>query len=147
MKRSDFIDYIQFINAVLDEYLKEIGTTDIVKHIEDNKDKYLKRFPPNDSVEYQYRIGGYLSERITNIFMMQRFKKMKIYPVKITEAKYDNEKKIKPRLVKVGSNGFLIDTNDGIIRLYRGSEMVYKGTFDTLVDNIKANKKREAENE
>ena len=147
MKRDDFIDCIKFINAVLDEYLKEIGTTDIVKHIEENKGKYLKRFAPNNSVDYQYRIGGYLSERITNIFMIHRFKKMKTYQVKITEAKYRNEVGIKKRseyvksLIRFDDDGMITEVKkpDGktYIKVYGGSELVYDGSFNDLIKKIK----------
>lgn len=93
MKREDFKEYIDFIFSILDEYLKIVGT-DINKRIYDNYEKYIKRFYPNDSVEYQYRIGGYIAERCTNLFMMYKFKKIKTYPVIITENKYQNEKSI-----------------------------------------------------
>lgn len=92
MKREDFKRYIDFVFGVLDEYVKIVGT-DIVKRIENNKDKYLKDFYPNNTVEYQYRIGGYIAERLTNVFLMNNFKKMKTYPIIITEDKYNKEKK------------------------------------------------------
>jgi len=88
MKREDFKEYIDFIFSILDEYLKIVGT-DINKRIYDNYEKYIKRFYPNNSVEYQYRIGGYLAERLTNVFLMKHFKRMKIYPVIVTENKYN----------------------------------------------------------
>lgn len=88
MKSKDFKEYCEFIFCILDEYLNVVGT-DINKRIEDNKDKYLKDYYPNNTVEYQYRIGGYLAERLTNIFLMKKFKKMKIYNVIITEDKYN----------------------------------------------------------
>jgi hypothetical protein len=88
MKREDFKEYIDFIFSILDEYLKIVGT-DINKRIDDNKDKYLKNFYPNNTVEYQYRIGGYIAERLTNLFMMYKFKKIKTYPVIVTEDKYN----------------------------------------------------------
>lgn len=88
MKSEDFKEYCEFIFGVLNEYLNVVGT-DISKRIEDNKEKYLKAFYPNNTVEYQYRIGGYLAERLTNIFIMKKFKKMKIYNVIITEDKYN----------------------------------------------------------
>ena len=94
MKREDFKKYCDFVFGVLDEYINIVGT-DINKRIEDNKDKYLKGFYPNNTVEYQYRIGGYLAERLTNIFLMNNFKKMKTYPVIITEDKYNNKKEQK----------------------------------------------------
>ena len=92
MKREDFKEYIDFVFSILDEYLKIVGV-DINKRIENNKDKYIKNFYPNDSVEYQYRIGGYIAERLTNLFMMHKFKKIKTYPVIVTEDKYKQDKK------------------------------------------------------
>ena len=91
MKREDFKEYIDFIFSILDEYLKIVGT-DINKRIYDNYEKYIKDFYPNDSVEYQYRIGGYIAERLTNLFMMHKFKKIKTYPVIVTEDKYNQKK-------------------------------------------------------
>ena len=92
MKKDDFIKYINFINTVLNEYLKIVGT-DIRKRIENNKDRYLKELYPNNTIDYQYRIGGYLGERLTNVFIMTHFKKIKTYPVIVTEDKYKQNKK------------------------------------------------------
>ena len=72
---------------MLQKYIERVGV-DIKKRIEDNKEKYLKDFSPNNTVEYQYRIGGYLSERLTNVFVEKHFKKIKTYGIKITEFKY-----------------------------------------------------------
>ena len=72
---------------MLQKYIERVGV-DIKKRIEDNKEKYLKDFSPNNTVEYQYRIGGYLAERLTNVFVEKHFKKIKTYGVKITEFKY-----------------------------------------------------------
>lgn len=96
MRTEDFGKYIEFMFDVLDEYVKIVGT-DIEKRITNNKDKYIKDFYPNDSVEYQYRIGGYLAERLTNIFLLRNFKEAIYYPVIITEDKYNlenNEEKL-----------------------------------------------------
>lgn len=90
MKREDFKRYCDFVFGVLNEYTNIVGT-DINKRIEDNKEKYLKRFYPNNTIEYQYRIGGYLAERLTNIFLMNNFKKMKTYGIAITETKYNKK--------------------------------------------------------
>lgn len=91
MKSEDFKEYIKFIFDVLDEYLKIVGT-DIRKRIEDNKEKYLKRTYPNNTVDYQYRIGGYISERLTNLFIMTHFKRLRTYPIIVTENKYTQKK-------------------------------------------------------
>lgn len=87
MKKEDFNNYIKFIDSVLQKYIERVGV-DIKKRIEDNKEKYLKDFSPNDTVDYQYRIGGYLAERLTNVFAEKHFKNIKTYKVKITEYKY-----------------------------------------------------------
>jgi len=75
----------------LDEYVNIVGTN-INKRIYDNYEKYIKDFYPNDTVEYQYRIGGYLGERLTNLFLMTHFNKMITYKVIVTENKYNEEK-------------------------------------------------------
>lgn len=92
MKQEDFQEYIKFVFDVLDEYLRIVGVS-ISKRIYDNYEKYIKNFYPNDTVGYQYRIGGYIGERLTNLFLMTRFKKMKTYPVIVTEDKYNENKK------------------------------------------------------
>ena len=83
MKASDFQEYINFVKGVLDKYIELVGT-DIRQRIINNKNKYMKTFSPNNTIEYQYRIGGYLAERLTNVFLMSKFKKMKTYPVILT---------------------------------------------------------------
>ena len=91
MRKENFQEYMKFIMDILDEYLKIIGT-DINKRIYDNYEKYIKDFYPNNTVEYQYRIGGYLGERLTNLFLLSKFTKIKTYPVIKTENKYEIEK-------------------------------------------------------
>lgn len=87
MKREDFKEYIKFIGDVLDEYINVVGD-DIEKRLIENKEKYLKKFSPNDTYEYQYRIGGYLAERLTNVYVLKHFKNIMTFGVKITEEKY-----------------------------------------------------------
>lgn len=93
MKKEDFLEYMGFINGVLNEYVKMVGT-DIYKRINDNKDKYIKKFYPNNTAEYQYRIGGYLAERLTNVFVLKKFKNVMTYPIIVTEKKYPSEKRL-----------------------------------------------------
>lgn len=90
MKKNDFIKYTEFIKGVLDEYVNIVGT-DIEKRIEDNKDKYLKDlegYPQNKEPWYQYRIGGYLAERLTNVFVLEHFRKIGVCEMIETEKKY-----------------------------------------------------------
>ena len=72
--------------VLLQKYIQIVGT-DIKKRIEEKKTGYLKRIKPNNTIEYQYRIGGYLAERLTNVFITKKFKKVKEFNVKITESK------------------------------------------------------------
>lgn len=90
IKSEDFKEYIKFMFDILDEYVKIVGT-DIMKRIIDNTEKYLKTFYPNDTRQYQYRIGGYLGERLTNLFIMTHYKKIKTYTAILTEDKYKKE--------------------------------------------------------
>lgn len=92
MKKDDFIKYINFINTVLNEYIILING-DVNGRIKRNDNRYLKKQYPNNTEEYQYRIGGYLAERLTNVFVMTHFKKIKTYPVIVTEDKYKQNKK------------------------------------------------------
>lgn len=90
MKREDFLEYISFVSNILSRYLKIVGF-DIEKRIENNKEQYLKDIPnkpQNGEVWYQKRIGGYLAERLTNVFVTYKFKKALLCGVNITEKKY-----------------------------------------------------------
>ena len=99
MKREDFLEYARFIKGVLDEYLNVVGM-DIAKRIDENKEKYLKHikaYPQNGEAWYQFRIGGYLAERLTNVFIFKKFKKLKWYAINMTDGKYDTENQSKIR--------------------------------------------------
>ena len=87
MKKDDYIEYINFIYGVVRSMIDIIGT-DIEGRINDFKTSYIKRIKPNDSPEYQYRIGGYIAERLTNVFINKKFTKIKEYKTIITERKY-----------------------------------------------------------
>lgn len=87
MRVADFKEYCEFISSVLKKYIEKVGT-DIYGRIEQNRDKYIKDFYPNNEPWYQYRIGGFLAERLTNVFIVRKFKEMKVYKIKETETKY-----------------------------------------------------------
>lgn len=91
MKREDFKDYIKFIKDVIDDYVDIVGN-DIKARIINNQDKYFKHMnnmPQNDTLEYQGRIGAFLAERLTNIFLIKKFKRVGSVDVVITENKYN----------------------------------------------------------
>lgn len=91
MPRQTFIEYVNLIWNVLQDFIKEIGT-DIEERIHKLEYQYTKGKPfPNNTMEYQYRIGGYLAERLTNVFIIKHNLRMKTYPAIITEAKYKGE--------------------------------------------------------
>ena len=77
-----------FIHDILNEYIKIKGM-DFEKVVEENKEDYLKEFAPNNSVGYQKRIGGFLAERLTNVFVLGNFNNATVYDLVITEDKYN----------------------------------------------------------
>ena len=88
MRRDDFIEYASFIDSVLSEFMSRIGG-DVEKRISDDMGNYLKKFKPNSTVEYQRRILGYLSERLTAAWLKYKFRKPYVVSVRITEKKYE----------------------------------------------------------
>ena len=90
MKKDDFLECARLLKSVLKDLVEVIGL-DVDKRIEKNKDKYLKKFSPNDTAEYQHRIYGYLLERLVGVYIVKHFRKLKAYKILITEQKYNNE--------------------------------------------------------
>lgn len=91
MTSKEFKEYVKFIKTIILEYLNIVGKN-IDQRIEDNKEKYLKDFEPNNQKWYQYRIGGYLAERLTNLWIFQHHDEILISKVLLTEKKYFSEK-------------------------------------------------------
>lgn len=89
VRKELFLDYVSFIKAMMEEYLKEVGK-DIRKRVLDNKEKYLKSFSPLNEVEYQVRVGSFLIERLTNAWVIANCPKKKWMNVVRTEVKYKN---------------------------------------------------------
>lgn len=87
MKKEDFKEYIKFMKVCLDEYVNIVGK-DIEKRIGENKDKYFKNMYPQNEMWYQYRIGGYLAERLSNLWILMNCKKKKILDAYETNNKY-----------------------------------------------------------
>ena len=86
--KSFFNEYCEFIFGILNDYLEHhnIHTIDdVYQMVEKNGDKYLKDFPLNNTISYQSRIGGYLSERLLNVFVA--LKKPNIKYINVVELK------------------------------------------------------------
>ena len=74
MTKEMFLEYCDYIFKVLEEYNKYRGmftSEDYIKHVEANKEKYIKPHLPYYTVEIQARILGYIAERAMNTFMLQ----------------------------------------------------------------------------
>jgi hypothetical protein len=88
MKKEDFIEYCDIMEEMMTEYFKRFGGNprDIILK---NKDKYFKNFYPNNTIEYQERLFAFVFERFTNIFIIKKFRKIKLFNVVVTENKYN----------------------------------------------------------
>lgn len=84
MKKEDFIAYCDFVFPILDEYVKKMGyknMDDVNAHIKEKKEYYLKKLAPNNNINYQNRYGGFLLERLSNIFFALHFKNPKVMDI------------------------------------------------------------------
>lgn len=75
MKKDDFLKFCEFIFDVLFEFDKRHNFTSD----EDVLNYFKKIYNNSEDLYYQYRIQGFLSERLGNIFYYKNFKKIKIY--------------------------------------------------------------------
>jgi len=87
MKCEDFIKYCEFIFSLLFEYLNIKGFktyNDVLKHVFENKELYVKKDELFNSISQQARIGGFLAERLFTIFVKHNFKKVYEIPIIFT---------------------------------------------------------------
>ena len=92
MSKSHFNAYCSFLFSVLDEF-------HIVNHLVTKQDYidrvnsggYFKKNYPNNTLDYQIRLDGYLAERIFNVYFNQHFHNPKEFKVILTEEKYKGD--------------------------------------------------------
>ena len=91
MKKNDFIKCCEFVFGVINLYLERnnlLSLKDVETKVSNEWCDYGKSFYPNNTLWYQSRIGGFLAERLMNIFIRHNFKHIKEVPLKISEEKY-----------------------------------------------------------
>lgn len=88
LKKDDFLELVNFGKEFLKEFLWRTNV-DVYKRVFENEEKYVKKFYPNSTHNYQIRMLSFLLERLTNIFIFKKYKKLKAYNVIVTENKYN----------------------------------------------------------
>ena len=91
MKQEDFLRYVDFIQKYMTMYMDRLGIKsyeDCVARVENDKEGYLKKYSPNNTVEYQARFLAYVLERLTNVFYIMNFKNPKFEKLVTVEKKY-----------------------------------------------------------
>lgn len=91
MSKSHFKSYCSFLFNVLDEYHQRTNLTvkqDYINRI--NNGGYFKNTYPNNTLDYQIRLDGYLAERIFNIYFNKHFHNPKVFRIILTEQKYNS---------------------------------------------------------
>lgn len=73
MPKDMYNEYCEYIFDVLDAFNEEVGlftSEDYIKHVETNKDKYIKDNLKYYDVNMQSRVIGYIAERALNTFIL-----------------------------------------------------------------------------
>ena len=84
VKRVDFLWMIKVVFDILDQYIAVVGTG-IEDRIRAYPEDYHLGRPKTGTVGYQYRIGGFLGERIVNALLRYRFERIKHYDKVVTQ--------------------------------------------------------------
>lgn len=84
VKREDFKKMMELLFGILDKFVEVVGTG-IQKRIREHTEDYHIGEQPYMTREYQYRIGGFLGERITNAILRHMFHKIKEYDVVVSQ--------------------------------------------------------------
>ncbi len=83
LRRDDFRWIVSTVFDILDKYLEVVGT-DIEHRIMKNREAYHIGRPQTGTVQYQYRIGAFLSERIINALLPYRFPRIRHFDKVVT---------------------------------------------------------------
>jgi uncharacterized protein YutD len=65
----------------MEEYIKRIGG-DFDKYFKENLNTFDNGV---GDANYQYRLGGFLAERLTNVFVSKNFRQVQVYGIVMTE--------------------------------------------------------------
>ena len=79
MKKEDFMEYCKWLFEILFDFDNLRGFTDyndVVKYVNGNQQFYKK---PMYELSYQYRLHGFIGERLFNIWLHYKFDKKKEY--------------------------------------------------------------------
>ncbi len=90
MKKEYFIAYCEFVFNILFTFLnyKNIKCNDdVIKYVMSNRHLYIKDDLFSKSAIYQARIGGFLAERLFNIFIEHNFKEKYEVPMEFINTK------------------------------------------------------------
>ena len=90
MSKTHFNAYCSFLFNILDEFhiVNNLYTKqDYIDRV--NSGGYYKKNYPNNTLDYQIRLDGYLAERIFNVYFNQHFHNPKEFKAILTEEKYN----------------------------------------------------------
>lgn len=85
MRREDFRRLMRTVFEILDRYLEVVGT-DIEGRVAARREDYHVGCNKTSTAEYQYRIGGFLGERIVNALIRNRFRRRMHFDRVITQG-------------------------------------------------------------
>lgn len=91
MKKDMFIEYCEFIFGIIEEFRRRRNfhsMDDVCSYVNEHSSEYIKKCYPTNEVWYQSRIGGFLAERLLNIFVLKKCKNIKCFKINVTEKKY-----------------------------------------------------------
>ena len=79
MKKQDFIEYCEWLFNILFTFDKRHNIycyDDVIRYVNDHEDLYRK---PMYDLKYQYRLNGFIGERLFNVWINYKHKKIKDY--------------------------------------------------------------------